>query len=185
MPSPFFSLKSNLHLWGLPRGETGICEATLGLRISGKKNRFDLTDEDAKRDNVRHNTKMACHVYLCQTPTIFWRIHKQQDSQLSLCDGCFHPAWRNGSTCHLCWENDSRDEAWTGRGQFRLSHYHYHHKPQNNDNTQCYYAPGTILGTVTHLTLPVSSFSALISIVETGHRRREVKAQALNPNALL
>lgn len=92
MPSPFFSLKSNLHLWGLPRGETGICEATLGLRNSGKKKRFDLTDEDAKGDNVRHNTKMACHVHLFQTPTIFWRIHKQQDSQLSLCDGCFHPA---------------------------------------------------------------------------------------------
>lgn len=27
-----------------------------------------------KRDTDRHNTKVSCHVYLCQTPTIVWRI---------------------------------------------------------------------------------------------------------------
>ena len=94
-----------------------------------------------KRDTDRHNTKVSCQVYLCQTPTVFWRIHKQQDSQLSLCDGCFHPdcnSLEKNSTCHLCWEYGSRDEAWRGGEQFRLSHYHCHCQPQTNNTAPLY-----------------------------------------------
>ena len=40
-------------------------------------------------------------------------------------------AWSKNSTCHLCWENGSRDEAWRGGEQF--SHYHCHCKPQNHN----------------------------------------------------